>query len=64
MQQQIRQSHILSFHHDSYDATPSDYVSMIISDYGMVSVTGFQSGCCLIIFVLSFILSDLTNKNA
>ncbi|XP_058179431.1 uncharacterized protein LOC131298136 isoform X3 [Rhododendron vialii] len=37
-----------------YDATPSDYVSMIISDYGMVSVTGFQSGCCLIIFCVKF----------
>lgn len=32
----------------SYDATPSDYVSMIITDYGMVSATIKEDlfSCC------------------
>lgn len=33
---------------DSYDATPSDYVSMIITDYGMVSCNNVLNFCSLI----------------
>lgn len=40
---------------DSYDATPSDYVSMIITDYGMVSDNDVLDKICVISMVHSVI---------